>query len=194
MLLEEHELHTFPEHLSLSTILVDSCCQSFSFLFSVLQIAVCPFLYLLTILLPVLRLTAFFLVTHLLSSNFPLLQLHTTKTFYQNEQTSHKITLHKNKERTLHLPNISYFQQLLNMPASTYAMQFCQLSINCFLHDVELQHSAQILHSKSSIFVRYTFRNDIFYCPHSSIHYIKESILKTTNDVSLFDLIMQIRH
>lgn len=194
MLLEEHELHTFPEHLSLSTILVDSCCQSFSFLFSVLQIAVCTFLYLLTIILSVLRLTAFFwlpicYLQTFLSCNYTQLKL----SIRMNKHLT-KITLHKNKERTLHLPNISYFQQLLNMPASTYAMQFCQLSINCLLHDVELQHSAQILHSKSSIFVRYTFRNDIFYCPHSSIHYIKESILKTTNDVSLFDLIMQIRH
>jgi len=35
-----------------------------------------------------------------------------------------KITLYKNKERILNLPNISYFQQLLNIPAFTYAMLF----------------------------------------------------------------------
>lgn len=141
-------------------------------------------------LLSVLRLTAFFwlpicYLQTFLSCNYTQLKL----SIRMNKHLT-TITLHKNKERTLHLPNISYFQQLLNMPASTYAMQFCQLSINCLLHDVELQHSAQILHSKSSIFVRYTFSNDIFSCPHSSIHYIKESILKTTNYVSLFDLIM----
>ena len=110
-----------------------------------------------------------------------------------------KITLYKNQERTLNLPNISYFQQLLSMPASTYAMQFCQWSINCLLHDVELQHHRQIFQHKfcianpvwlSDILLAMTY----FLVRHSSIHYIKESIFIPTNYVSLFDQIMQIRH